>query len=47
MAGLLWQRLFSGRRLYKLIKSIAFMALAVINAFRNFPEIVRAGCFEV
>lgn len=46
-AGLLRQRLFSAGRLYKLNKSIAFTALAVINAFRNFPEIVCSGCFEV
>lgn len=31
----------------KFLKSIAFVALAVTNTFRNFPEMVCSGCFEV
>lgn len=30
----------------KFLKSIAFVALAVTNTLRNFPEMVRGGCFE-
>lgn len=29
------------------MKSVTFMALSVMNALRNFPEIVHSVCFEV